>query len=113
MIHFLNKSRHIFGGIDDAAFIAIERLDHQRYLIVRCCFSEIADRFNSPFPVLARIASHGAELPYGRRNNDQVVASNDFYAFNLASKVVNGLLSIERGLCSLSHDLLPANRCHR
>ena len=96
MIYFCNKSRHIFGGIDDATFIAIERFDHQRYLIVRCCFSEIADRFNSPFPVLARIASHGAELPYCRRNNDQVVASNEFYAFNLAFKIVNSFLSIER-----------------
>ena len=112
MIYFCNKSRHIFGGIDNAAFIAIERLDHQRYLIVRCCFSEIADRFNSPFPVLARIAPHGSELPYCRRNNDQVVTSDDFYAFNLAFKIVNSLLSVQPRLYLLNHDLRPANRCH-
>ncbi len=94
MVYLRNKSQHIFSGIDDTTFIAIERFHDERYLITRCSFGKIADGFNGPSPILTRIACHRAKLPYCRRDNDQVVAANEFYAFDLAFEIVNRFLSV-------------------
>jgi hypothetical protein len=91
----LTKRKRVLGGVNDAALVPIQRLDHHGHAVLLRRFRKLADRFNAPLPVFGGVPSHGERLPDRGRNHDRIVASHRPDRFNLALKVSNRLLPVE------------------